>query len=473
MTKSGSKTPSKIGSALAEALGADRVAEDDATLKEHSLDYWFLAHLRAFQGRGGAGPVCVVKPRSTEEVSAAVRVAQRHGVAIVPYGGGSGVLGGSVPSDGAIAIDLRAMDRLLALDETALLARVQAGMMGGVYEETVTARGYTTGHYPQSIARATMGGLVATRSAGQFSTKYGNIEDLLLGLEVVLPSGNVVRLDPFPRASTGPALQELFLGSEGALGIITEVTVKVFPLPEKREIASFAFKSMADGLEAIRRIVRPGWRPAVVRLYDQMESARHFSAQNIPADANMLLVVCEGPAALVAAEMQACREVAQAMGAGDVGPAPVEHWFGKRNEVPSWDFFLENGLVVDTIEVAATWDRVSALYDSVVATLQQVPGVLTGTAHSSHSYPQGTNLYVTFAIRPDDYAQAEKLYLEAWGRVMEATIAAGGTIAHHHGIGKLRVPWLERELKSAYPVLQAVKRALDPAGIMNPGTLVR
>jgi len=463
----------KIGTALAEALGTDRVAEDAASLQAHRLDYWFLAHLRAHQGRGGAGPACVVKPRSTEEVATAVRTAQRHGVPIVPFGGGSGVLGGAVPPDGTLVVDLRAMDQLLALDEPSLLARVQAGMMGDVYEKTLVDRGYTSGHYPQSIARATVGGLVATRSAGQFSTKYGNIEDLLLGLEVVLPSGNVVRLDPFPRASTGPALQELFLGSEGTLGIITEVTLKVFPLPERREVTSFAFRSMADGLEAIRRIIRPGWRPAVVRLYDQSESARHFSAQNIPADACMLLVVCEGPAALAAAELVACREVAQAMGATDVGPAPVEHWLGKRNEVPSWDFFLQNGLVVDTIEVAAMWDRVAGLYDAVVATLQQVPGILAGTAHSSHSYPQGTNLYITFAIRPDDYATAEAVYLEAWGRVMEATIAAGGTIAHHHGIGRLRVPWLERELKSAYPVLQAVKRALDPAGIMNPGTLVR
>lgn len=463
----------KIGSALAKTLGADRVAEDTATLDAHRLDYWFLAHLRAHQGRGGAGPACVVRPRTTAEVSTVVRTAQQHGVAIVPYGGGSGVLGGAVPPDGALVVDLRAMDRLLALDETSLLARVEAGMMGDVYEDTIGKRGYTTGHYPQSIARATMGGLVATRSAGQFSTKYGNIEDLLLGLEVVLPSGNVIRLDPFPRASTGPSLQEIFLGSEGALGIITEVTLKVFPLPEKREITSFAFKSVADGLEAIRRIVRPGWRPAVVRLYDQLESARHFSAQNIPADACMLLVVCEGPGALANAEIHACRDVAKAMNASEVGAAPVEHWLGKRNEVPSWDFFLKNGLVVDTIEVAANWDRVSALYDAVVAGLNQVPGVLAASAHSSHSYAQGTNLYITFAIRPEDYANAETLYLEAWGRVMEATIAAGGTIAHHHGIGRLRVPWLERELKSAYPVLQAVKRALDPAGIMNPGALLR
>jgi alkyldihydroxyacetonephosphate synthase len=463
----------KIGDALAKALGPDRVAEDADSLQAHRRDYWFLAHLRDHQGRGGAGPGCVVTPRSTAEVATVLRIAQQHGVAVVPYGGGSGVLGGAVPPDGALALDLRAMNQLVALDETSLLASAQAGMMGDVYEDTISKRGYTTGHYPQSIARATVGGLVATRSAGQFSTKYGNIEDLLLGLEAVLPSGTVVRLDPFPRASTGPALQELFLGSEGALGVITEVTLKVFPLPEKRELATFAFPTMAEGLDAIRRIVRPGWRPAVVRLYDQTESARHFSAQNPPADTCLLLVVCEGPAALAAVELEACRAVARDMRAADVGTAPVEHWLGHRNTVPSWDFFLQNGLVVDTIEVAAAWDRVAGLYDAVVASLRQVPGVLAGTAHSSHSYPQGTNLYISFALRPDDYADAETLYLDAWGRVMEATIAHGGTIAHHHGIGRLRVPWLERELKSAYPILQAVKRALDPAGIMNPGALLR
>jgi alkyldihydroxyacetonephosphate synthase len=463
----------KIGTRLADALGTDRVAEDADTLRAHRLDYWFLAHLRAHQGRDGGGPACVVLPRSTAEVATAVRTARELGCAVVPYGGGSGVLGGAVAPAGALVIDLRAMNALLALDETALMARAQAGMMGDVYERTIGDRGYTTGHYPQSIARATVGGLVATRSAGQFSTKYGNIEDLLLGLEAVLPSGTVIRLDPFPRASTGPSLQELFLGSEGTLGVITEVTLKIFPLPERREVTSFAFGSMADGLEAIRRIVRPGWRPAVVRLYDRVETARHFSAQNPPADACLLLVVCEGPAALAAAEMEACRAVASSMHGADAGAAPVEHWLAHRNEVPSWDFFLQNGLVVDTIEVAASWDRVGRLYDAVVATLQQVPGILNASAHSSHSYGQGTNLYITFAIRPDDYADAEARYLEAWGRVMEATLAAGGTIAHHHGIGRLRVPWLERELKSAYPVLQAVKRALDPAGMMNPGVLVR
>lgn len=461
---------SQIGNALRSELGPDRVSEDAATLDAHRTDYWILAHLRARQGRLGAAPACVVHPRNTAEVATAVRAAQRHGVAVVPYGGGSGVLGGAVPPAGSLVIDLRLMDRLLDLDETALLARAEAGLLGGEYERLIGARGYTTGHYPQSIERATLGGLVATRSAGQFSTKYGNIEDLLLGLEAVLPSGDTLRLAPVPRASTGPSLRELFLGSEGVLGIVTEVTLRIFPLPERRERASFGFPSMAAGLDAIRRLVRVGWRPAVVRLYDQLETARTFS-QWAPSDVCLLLVVSEGPAALVEAELAA---VAAVVGdAPGLGAEPVQHWLGHRNTVPSWDFFLDKELMVDTIEIAATWDRVTPLYDATVAALQSVPGLVVASAHSSHSYAQGTNLYITFVLKPDDFAaRAEETYVQAWTKVMEATLAGGGTIAHHHGIGRMRVPWLERELGDAYPVLRAIKRALDPAGIMNPGALL-
>src|SRR4029453_11342266 len=245
---------------------------DAAALDAHRTDYWILAHLRARQGRLGAGPACIVRPRDTAEVATAMRAAQRHGVAVVPYGGGSGVLGGAVPPAGSLVIDLRAMDRLLDLDETALLARAEAGLLGGGDERLGTAPGVPPRHHPPCTERAPLGGLVATRSAGQFSTKYGNIEDLLLGLEAVLPSGETMRLAPVPRASTGPSLRELFLGGEGALGIVTEVTLRLFPLPERRALASYAFRSMAGGLDAIRRIVRVGWRPAVVRLYDQTET---------------------------------------------------------------------------------------------------------------------------------------------------------------------------------------------------------
>jgi len=313
---------------------------------------------------------------------------------------------------------------------------------------------------------------VATRAAGQFSTKYGNIEDLLLALEVVLPSGQTVRTKNVPRAAAGPNLREVFLGSEGTLGIVTEVTLKLHPLPEKRTVETYAFATMQDGLETIRRITRVGWRPAVVRLYDALESARHFASVGAPSDKCLLLVVNEGPVTLVDAEASACAAAAAAVGGAPAGTAPVEHWLAHRNEVPSWDFFFDREIVVDTIEVAADWDKVGALYDAVVAGLNGVRGMLAASAHSSHSYAQGTNLYISFAVKPEDFAQAERSYLDAWGAVMRATLDRGGTIAHHHGVGRLRAPWLAEELGSSYAVLQDLKRAFDPKGLMNPGTLL-
>ncbi len=461
----------EIGAALAAALGPDRVAEDPATLAAHRHDYWVLAHLRAREGRLDPGPACVVRPRSTAEVATAVRLARRHGVPVVPWGAGSGVCGGALAPPGALVLDLGALDQLLEVNETALIARVQAGMKGDAYEAAVAARGYTTGHYPQSIARSTVGGWVATRAAGQFSTRYGNIEDLCLGLEAVLASGEIVRIDPVPRASIGPSLRELFLGSEGTLGIVTEVALRLHPLPAARRTASFVFPAMDAGLEAIRRIVRVGWRPPLLRLYDATETARQFSAW-VPGEGCLLLVLSEGPEALVAAELAACIAEAEAGGGRPCGPEPVAHWLAERNVVPSWEVFLAQGIVVDTIEVAATWDRVAQLYETVLASLRQVPGMLAASAHSSHSYPQGTNLYITFAIRPATLADAEAVYLDAWGRTMDATLAAGGAISHHHGIGRLRVPWVAAALGTAHPLLTALKRALDPAGLLNPGALL-
>jgi len=461
----------EIGQALARELGADRVAEDAATLAAHRTDYWILAHLRARQGRLAGGPACVVQPRSAAEVATVVRTAQRLGVAVVPYGAGSGVVGGATPPDRALVIDLSAMNALLEVHDIALYARAQAGLLGGAYEAAVQARGYTSGHYPQSIDRSTVGGWVATRAAGQFSTRYGNIEDLCLALEAVLPSGEIVRTALVPRAAAGPNIREVFLGSEGTLGVITEVTLRLHPLPERRELASFAFASFADALEAMRRIVRVGWRPAVLRLYDAAEAARNFSA-HAPADACLLLVVSEGPATLVGAELAACEAMATAGGGLPAGPAPVAHWLEHRNVVPSWDFFLEREMVADTIEVAVTWDRLGALYTAVTTALSSVDGMLIASGHSSHCYPQGANIYFSFVLKPAEFAAAEKLYVEAWSRALRATLANGGTISHHHGIGRLRASWLAEELGSAYPVLLALKRALDPAGLMNPGALI-
>jgi len=458
---------SEIGSALRKELGADRVFDDDETLAAHRVDYWILAHLRRKQGRLGPPPACVVKPRSTAEVAQTIQLAQRHGTAVVPFGGGSGVVGGAVPPGGTIVLDTRDMNRLLELNEQSLYARAEAGMMGPAYEAEIGAKGYTTGHYPQSIALSTVGGWVATRAAGQFSTRYGNIEDLCLGLEAVRASGEVVRIASFPRTSIGPSLRELFLGSEGTLGVITEVTFRMHPVPEARVSTSFGFPGMKEALEASRRVLRVGWRPAVLRAYDATEAHRHFHE-----DRCVLIALSEGPKSLVAAEMEAVRRDCLAVGGVEIGDEPARHWLQKRNEVPSWDFFIDREMLADTIEVAVTWDRIDDLYDEVRTALAESPGVILASGHSSHGYQQGTNIYFTFVMKPADFARAEEDYLAAWGNAMRATLKVGGTISHHHGIGRLRAPWLAEELGSGYPLLKDLKRALDPKGIMNPGTLL-
>jgi alkyldihydroxyacetonephosphate synthase len=414
----------------------------------------------------------VVTPESTAEVVAVLRWADERRVPVVPYGGGSGVCGGVLPDAGTVVVDMRRMAALLDLNETALSARVEAGMFGHTFEEALNGRGYTMGHWPQSVSLSTVGGWVATRAAGQFSTRYGSIEDMLLGLEAVLAGGQVVRITPTPRRSAGPDLRHLFLGAEGTLGIVTELTVKIFPTPESRKLLSFAFPDLDAGLEAIRQLVRVGWRPPVVRLYDAMESGRHFG-QWQPQDQCVLILLSEGPAALAAVEAEACYAVCTGHGGEPLGEAPVRHWLAERNNVPSLLSFIERGFVLDTIEVAADWDRMHALYAEVVAALRAVPQVIVASGHTSHSYAQGTNIYFTFVAKPDDPAAAEPTYLACWRAAMEATLRAGGTICHHHGIGRLRAPWMTAEHGEAgVALLRALKRALDPHGILNPGALL-
>jgi alkyldihydroxyacetonephosphate synthase len=457
--------------ALVVRLGNAAVRWDEESLAQHSRDTWCLAVLRGLRGTLTARPLCVLTPVTLEEVSEALQYANHHGLAVVPFGGGSGVCGAVLPADGAIVIDLRRMNRIVEINETALTVRVQAGMMGNAFEAALNDAGYTMRNFPQSIDLSTVGGWISTRAAGQFSTRYGSTEDMLLALDVVLPDGHVLRTRIGPRSATGPDLRNIFLGAEGTLGIVTEATMRIWPLPEDSRGQAFGFASLHDGLEAIRLIMRAGWRPPVVRLYDGIETARLFP--DVSTGTNCLLILLsEGPAALTTAEAAACAGLCVAQGGNAVGDAPVQRWMAERNHVPSFESFLQRGLVLDTIEVAVTWDRIDDLYREVIAALQTVDGILVASGHSSHSYAQGTNIYFTFVARPGDAEQAEATYLRCWEVAMDATLRCGGTISHHHGIGRLRTPWMERELGGGLAVLRALKHALDPNGIMNPGVLI-
>jgi alkyldihydroxyacetonephosphate synthase len=456
---------------LRAALGS-RVRTDAETLAAHRRDTWALAQIRDLLGQGAPNPLAVVRPESADEIATLLRLCREARVPVIPFGGGSGVCGGIEARADAVVLSTRGLDGLVSLDSRDLCAAFRAGTMGGDAERRVAREGLTIGHWPQSVELSTVGGWVATRAAGQFSTSYGSIEDLVLALEVVLPDGRILRTAETPRASAGPDLRQIFMGSEGTLGVVSEVTFSLRPQPEARRLAAFHFASLEAGLEAIRRFLRVGWRPPVVRLYDERESRRQFAAE-CPEGRCLLLLVHEGPTGAVAAEAEGVADLCRVELGEAAGAKAVEHWLEHRNQVPSFRELNERGLVVDTIEVAATWDRVMPMYHAVVAALRELPEVALASAHSSHSYRSGTNLYFTFAARVEDRERMPGIYAECWRRAMAATAASGGGIAHHHGIGRVRRDQLRGELgDSGIALLRALKRSLDPDDLLNPGVLL-
>ena len=463
---------SSIIETLQKALGAEKVFTVSHTLSERRHDYWVLSQLEDMQGRGAPEPLCVVQPAETKDVVAIVNACRESATPLVPFGLGSGVCGGVKVDTATVLLDMSEMNRIINIDVDNLIATFEAGYRGSDAEEALNKRGLMLGHYPQSIDLSTVGGWVATRAAGQFSSAYGNIEDVLMGLEVVLPNGEVMETRLTPRASAGPDLRQIFLGSEGTMGVITAVTFSVHWKPEKQDYSVYHVPSMDAGFDLQRCIMQSGWAPPVMRQYDTSEAWRQFPDQAYGQDA-FLLMVHEGPAARVDAEKAACAAFAEEAGCKPGSTDAAHKWLEERNHVPTFESFLEKGVILDTIEIASTWDKIGAIYRDAVASLSEVENILNASAHSSHSYRSGINLYFTFAARPDDSKDMAATYEECWRRTLEATVANGGGIAHHHGIGRLRRDWMPKELGAAgVGLLQNIKQALDPTGFMNPGVLL-
>jgi alkyldihydroxyacetonephosphate synthase len=464
-----SPVPDAMLHALAGELGTEAVVVESDVLDDASRDWWPLAGVWATLGCLPARPAAVVRPADAAGVAVAVRLAAEHRVPLTPAAGRSGVCGGAVPVAGGVVLDLRGLAGVVDVDDTSLLVRALPGTFGDDLEASLADRGLTLGHWPQSMALSTVGGWVACRSAGQYSTRYGKIEDMVVGLEVVDGRGRHLRTGGSPRAATGPDLTQLFVGSEGTLGVVTEATLRVRPRPAGTGWAAFAFPHFADGLDACRRVLRRGATPAVLRLYDPVESARSFSEGG-----NLLLVLDEGdPAAVEATLAVVEEEVRRTPGVEVRDRRLVGRWVEHRNDVSALGLALGAGLVVDTVEVAASWRALPGLYDQVVAAIGAVPGTLAASGHCSHAYLDGGCLYFTFAGGPgEDPAAKDAYYRAALDGAMAATVKAGGAISHHHGIGLVRAPWLPEALgQGAFDALCDLKAAFDPTGVLNPGKL--
>ena len=457
---------------LSQKLGSKKIKIDGETLNERRHDYSVIFKLDDMQGRRVPRPACVVSPSGTQDVVKVVNTCRETGTAIIPFGLGSSVVGGVKASSDAVLLDMSGMGKIRSIDSHNLIATFEAGVRGTDAEAAVAKRGLMLGHYPQSMDVSTVGGWVATRACGQFSSAYGAIENLVMGLEVVLPNGEVLETRMTPRASAGPDLKQIFLGSEGTLGIITAVTFSLHWKPEKQDYTAFYVPTMEQGFEAQRYIIQSGWTPPVMRQYDATEVQRQF-----PDDARgedcLIILVHEGPAAKTAAEMAECAEIAADIGCERAPKEIVTQWLEERNNVPTFESFLEKGIIVDTVEIAADWKKIVLIYRNAIASLNEVENILNASAHSSHCYRSGLNLYFTFAAMPEDPQNMGEVYYDCWRRIMDATIKEGGGISHHHGIGRVRRQWMPDEVgKAGVELLKSLKKILDPNNILNPGVLI-
>jgi alkyldihydroxyacetonephosphate synthase len=438
----------------------DDVSTEPDVLERSSRDRWTFAGVAA--AAAGFRPAVVARPASAPEVAAVLAACSAARVPVTPAGGRSGVCGGSVPVHGGVVVDLLRLAGPADVDDTSLLADVGAGTLGDVLEADLrTGHGLTLGHRPQSIALSTVGGWLACRSAGQYSTRYGKIEDMVAGLEVALADGRLVRTGGAgPRAATGPDLTQLFVGSEGTLGVVTEARLRLHPAPATERRAAYGFASFAAGIDACRTILRRGATPAVLRLYDHAESGRSFGLAT-----NVLVVLDEGDDLLVDATMAVVAEQSAAAGATELGADPVDRWIERRDETPDTDDLARQGIYGDTMELAGRWSSLTGLYERARAAVAEVPGTVWVSGHLSHAYGDGACLYLTFAGEGPDW------YVPAWDAAAGAALALGGALSHHHGVGLAKARFLPAALGAAHGVLVDVKRALDPAGVLNPGKL--
>ncbi len=482
ITLAPSRLSEPIVAALSAILGSGHTSGEPETRIRHTGGKSTPDLFRLRAGEAVGAPDLVLSPGSHEEILELLRVCSEHRVAVVPFGGGTSVVGGLSPAvagyAGLIALDLRRLNALIALDEESRLATLEPGLRGPEAELLLQAHGYTIGHFPQSFEYATLGGFAAARSSGQASAGYGRFDDLVLGLRVATPTGTI-SLGRAPKSAAGPDLRQLILGSEGAFGVITSLTVQVRPVPERRVYEGWRFPSFAQGTTALRRLAQDGPRPTVLRLSDEAETALNLARPAELAEGSvsgcLAIVGFEGTEADVEAAQLEATNVLWGLG-GELDDEAGQSWAHDRFRGPYLrDALLSAGALVETLETVAFWSSLTGLYTAVAdalrasLTAQGTPPIVL--CHISHVYAAGASLYFTVgcAALEDPIAQ----WRSAKAAASDAILAAGGSISHHHGVGTDHREWYLREIgEPAAGALRAIKAELDPAWILNPGILI-
>ncbi|SFS52232.1 FAD-binding oxidoreductase [Saccharopolyspora flava] len=474
-------TSNPIITELRNLVGADRVVTDEQELRESSVDR-FKKYTAVHGIYDGPLPCAVVRAASAEQVAAVLAFADERGINVVPRTGRTGTEGGlETAVEGTIVLDGSDMDAIIRIDTENMQATAQCGVPLQVLEDALREQGLTTGHSPQSKPLAQLGGLVATRSIGQFSTLYGGIEDMVVGLEAVFPDGTISRIKNVPRRAAGPDIRHVVIGNEGALCFVTEVTVKIFQhRPENNRFHGYLIDDVHTGIAILREVITEGFRPSVARVYSEEDAAQHFAHF---ADGKCVLIfVAEGPKGIVEATSAEIERVVSRHSHTAVDPALIETWFDDLNWGPDkieaeQDAMLAERRLGYTTEVSADWSSVGKIYDAVMHRVRtEYPHAADVTmlgGHSSHSYQTGTNMYFVYdyVINCEPREEIEKYHKPINAIIVEEALRHGGSMVHHHGIGKYRAEWTEQEHGSAYPMLQRLKQAFDPNGIMNRGTI--
>lgn len=487
----------------------DQITQDISSLIVYSRDLNTVGSIFTQQGKLMRKPDAIVWPETIEQIQRLVLLANKYKLPLIPYGSGSGVCGGANPVGGGIIVDMKKMNKIKRLDNISLVAEVEAGIIGELLERELNAKGYTLGHFPSSIWCSTVGGWLAARSAGQLSSRYGKIEDMVLGIEVVMPDGEILKTKVSPRSATGPDFKQLIVGSEGTLGIITSATLRINSYPASRRFNGVLFHTVRDALEAIRILMQTGIKPAAVRLYDEIDtfmigsgkgSKKLLSSEQkeyeedfkkiimkkaermvltipsivnsviklLPAN-NLLILTFEGKQEITEVEQKIAIQIMESHGGKDMGEEPGKYWWEHRYDVSfNLSPIYSIKAFADTIEVATTWDKLLILYERMRKAIARHALVM---AHFSHMYQEGGSIYFTFAASTYDEAKKQDLYKQIWKDALDTAVDVGATISHHHGIGMLKAQWMNKEHGKAMEIYRHLKNVVDPNNIMNPGKM--